>query len=459
MPRVAQGGIEKLRGNVGRSNGYPADAPDLTLTLYSSDGHVVDGFPVAIPPIVREDLGLYYYDWSVPIDMPLGDYTATWHGTVDDAPAGGSETVEVVEPGAIETGPLDLLRNPEDYEAIRNLLGVTLLDAADELIESPPFGPHAELLVKNVAGGWEDIPSADPRWTLVRLAASYATAALMAESVAKGGFLGLARPDGQGRDWDAHAKVMWSYFDQYKTLLAVSGAPSTLTFIVDPPDFEAVAVLVGTTPDPDPKVVLVPVTQDLIELSPFGPAAERVLKAAVVDWASNPAVVVGGGSAASATRTADGATVVKVDTVSGFVAGDWIRFGQDQWRQLSTVGTAGSAGTGLAFFPGLAKEVPLGAPIIEVESDGSDRWGLLKLAAEYGTAYNILSARGSDRAAAMWRAYVGIVSELVPDEATFLAEYNLTMMLLAGPTRAAKRDDIWDLDDPADLYQYHLTVP
>jgi hypothetical protein len=107
MPRVATGGTVTLRANIARSNGFPADAPDLTLDLVIPSGGSVAGFPVAIPPIVRDDLGLYHYVWTVPADLPtsedLGgdDYTATWAGTVDSAPADGSESIEIVEPGEI----------------------------------------------------------------------------------------------------------------------------------------------------------------------------------------------------------------------------------------------------------------------------------------------------------------------------------------------------------------------
>jgi hypothetical protein len=54
---------------------------------------------------------------------------------------------------------------------------------------------------------------------------------------------------------------------------------------------------------------------------------------------------------------------------------------------------------------------------------------------------------------------MGLVSELASDEAAFLSEYNLTMMKLAGPTRAGDRDEIWDLENPVHLDQYRLTVP
>jgi hypothetical protein len=216
VPRVAQGGRVTLHGHVGRSNGYPADAADLHLTLLTEAGTVVSGFPVAIPPIVRLGLGDYSYEWTVPGAFPLGDYTATWHATVDGADAGGSETVEVVEPGTIDPGPLIFLRDPEDYDGIRNLLGVTDLDVPATLIESVPFGPHAELLVMAAVEDWEDIPSADTRWTVLRLASSYATAALIAESAAKGGFLGFLRGEGSrsGADWTEISKTFWGYYER-----------------------------------------------------------------------------------------------------------------------------------------------------------------------------------------------------------------------------------------------------
>jgi hypothetical protein len=101
MPIVAQGGTVTLRANVGHSNGNPADDPALTLTILDTPGDPVAGFPVAIPPIVRDDLGAYHYVWAVPALLPVGDYTATWDATVDSADAGGSEQVEVVTPGTI----------------------------------------------------------------------------------------------------------------------------------------------------------------------------------------------------------------------------------------------------------------------------------------------------------------------------------------------------------------------
>ena len=108
MPRVAQGGVVTLRGNVGRVNGYPAD-PDvgaaLTLTILAPTGATVAGFPVTTPAIERDALGQYHYDWTVPALLAIDDYTATWATLVDGAAAGGSETVEVVAPGTITMLP------------------------------------------------------------------------------------------------------------------------------------------------------------------------------------------------------------------------------------------------------------------------------------------------------------------------------------------------------------------
>lgn len=130
MPRVAQGGQlagdTALRGNVVRSNGFAADAPDLTLTILDADGDPIAGFPVAIPPIVRDALGEYHYDWTVPADLPTseaagGDYTATWTGTVDGDETQGSEAIEVVLPGEIETSePGEVVA----FDVFRDHLGV-----------------------------------------------------------------------------------------------------------------------------------------------------------------------------------------------------------------------------------------------------------------------------------------------------------------------------------------------
>lgn len=136
MPIVAAGGTVTLTARVGHANGNPADDAALTLTIIDTPGDPVAGFPVAIPPIVRDDLGAYHYVWTVPADLPLGDYTATWDATVDGADAGGSEQVEVVEPGAITSYALLTVDQLRTF--VTSSLGdealLTLLNAAEAAI-------------------------------------------------------------------------------------------------------------------------------------------------------------------------------------------------------------------------------------------------------------------------------------------------------------------------------------
>lgn len=148
MPLVARGGSLTLHGRVAHANGNPADDPDLTLTLLDPDGDPVAGFPVAIPPIVRLALGSYEYTWAVPADLATGSYTATWDATVDGAPTSGSESVEVVDEGAIVPPYLtvDELRlfvsSTVDDAALQ-----VLIDAAyDEIEDVAPSTPVNELI-------------------------------------------------------------------------------------------------------------------------------------------------------------------------------------------------------------------------------------------------------------------------------------------------------------------------
>jgi hypothetical protein len=216
MPIVAQGGDLTLDALVRNGASAPCDATDLAVAIYTLAGALVDG-PFVEPAISHLALGQYRYIWAVPDLQAIGTYEAKWSGKDNfGATVLGDETFDVVEPGSILVGPLDFLVKPDDYDGVRNLLGVTVLDLPDETIEMLPFAPHAEILVKAEIVDWEDIPMDDPRWMLLRLGTAYATAALIAESNAKGGFLGLVRGEGSrsAADWDSIAKTFWSYFQR-----------------------------------------------------------------------------------------------------------------------------------------------------------------------------------------------------------------------------------------------------
>jgi hypothetical protein len=105
MGRVAAGGTITLRGTVSHATGLPADAADLSLTIVDPVGAALAGFPMVIGAgaIVRDALGTYHYVWTVAADATLGDYTATWTGTVDGYSIPGEEIVEVLAAGTITT--------------------------------------------------------------------------------------------------------------------------------------------------------------------------------------------------------------------------------------------------------------------------------------------------------------------------------------------------------------------
>jgi hypothetical protein len=153
MPIVAQGGTVILDAVVGHANGSPADDPALTLTILDSGGAPVAGFPVAIPPIVRDDLGTYHYDWSVPLLLAVGDYTATWDATVDGADAGGSEQVEVVPPGTVGTTGLttDQFRAFQATTLADAELAILLAAAWDEIEDAA--GPQGTITERLSARG------------------------------------------------------------------------------------------------------------------------------------------------------------------------------------------------------------------------------------------------------------------------------------------------------------------
>jgi len=147
MPIVAQGGTVTLRAAIGHSNGSPADDAAITLSVLDTVGDPVAGFPVALPPIVRDNLGAYHYDWTVPALLAVGDYTATWTATVDGASAGGSETIEVVPPGSIGTTLLTVaeFRDLVETQASDTALEMYLAAAAQEIAaQAGAFGEVTE---------------------------------------------------------------------------------------------------------------------------------------------------------------------------------------------------------------------------------------------------------------------------------------------------------------------------
>lgn len=224
MPIVAQGAVldPPFRLDARNGSGQSVDPTNVTLTLKDSLGATVSGFPVTYNPgaIVKDSIGHYHYDWTVPVGFPLGTYTAQWDAILLGAPESAFETYEVVAAGSLTTGPLDFFYNPDDYEAVRNLLGVTTLDVENSDIDSLPFAPHAELDVKRRISNWTTQMLDPDLLIILRLATVYRTACLMAESFVHGGTIGLVRPlaVGEGRDWKSHAETLCAQYEYWVTV-------------------------------------------------------------------------------------------------------------------------------------------------------------------------------------------------------------------------------------------------
>ena len=90
------------------------------------------------------------------------------------------------------------------------------LDLADEKIELPSFAPWVEGVL--IPDSVEDAASiTDPtRLANLQIAATFGTAAMVAQTMAKGGMIGLARGAGVGSrssaEWDALANQLWDFF-------------------------------------------------------------------------------------------------------------------------------------------------------------------------------------------------------------------------------------------------------
>ncbi|MGV0984990.1 MAG: hypothetical protein ACOYB2_10575 [Limnohabitans sp.] len=215
MPLAAQGGPATVDALVRNGAGQPVDPIGLTLEIRDLGGVLVDG-PHSVPPIVRTALGRYVYTWAVPDDQPIATYEVTWLG-IDPTTAEtvyGADRIDVVAPGYIGTGLTFL--STADYDGVRHLLGVTDLDVTNDVIESLPFGQHAELRVKTSDPDWASVVPGSTAWEYLRTATAYGAAALIAESFAKGGMVSLAHGPGTGArtaaDWDKVATTLWAYF-------------------------------------------------------------------------------------------------------------------------------------------------------------------------------------------------------------------------------------------------------
>lgn len=183
----------------------PTDPTLLTLTLESPDGSTQD---IVYPAteIQREGPGAYRAD-IVPDSE--GTWNYRWHGT--GAAEGADEGSFRVTSALVDQ--FSFLVLPDDDDAIRSVLGVTDADLENWQIEQATFAGQAEQRIKNRVSNWADQLTDPDRLYALRLATAYATAALIAETYARGGMINNVYPT--SRDWPALAELLWQRHEEW----------------------------------------------------------------------------------------------------------------------------------------------------------------------------------------------------------------------------------------------------
>lgn len=194
--------------------GVLTDPTTLTLTIEKPDGTEVG--PSGdytwtgsnTPVITRTSTGVFVGTFT---PAAVGVYSYHWLAT--GAAAGAFDGQ--FEMTSLVADVLSILKVASDYEAVRQVLGVTAIDVSDQVIESLPFGVDAEIRVKERWTTWAaDLADAEkgPR---IRLATVYLTASKIAAMYAQGGMVGFLQPKlGSPRDWSAVASQLNGMYEE-----------------------------------------------------------------------------------------------------------------------------------------------------------------------------------------------------------------------------------------------------
>lgn len=201
--------------------GVPTDPTAITFRIREPDGDILQ---YTWPPngvIVKISNGVFQGQ-ATPTKLGMHGYRMIATGTA----AGVIEDTFLVS--TVIDGPLQIIVTPDDYEGIRMVLGVTDLDVPNSVIDTRPFGPVGEALVQSEVDDWaavkaiiygNTVPTAATliRWQFLVAATQYVIASLIANTMARGGFVGLVRGEGQ-RDssaWAKYAGELWGLGQTY----------------------------------------------------------------------------------------------------------------------------------------------------------------------------------------------------------------------------------------------------
>lgn len=125
---VAQGGTVRLPAVYRDASNALVDPSNPSVEIMRPDASVAI---TAVP--VRESIGEFHYDFTVPAGAALGGWVARFTGVIGGATVAGDEAFTVVEPGSVGAGGSDLITLAE----LRSKLGVHVTDTRkDALYES-----------------------------------------------------------------------------------------------------------------------------------------------------------------------------------------------------------------------------------------------------------------------------------------------------------------------------------
>lgn len=126
MTEYSRGGIARLQAEfLDHPQGQPVDPSSISLEILQG-ATSIDG-PWTYPGAIVKDLvGLYHYDWSIPADLPLGAYTGAWTAVVNGVTRTGYDNFDVGEGFDIITGHPDSWTSPGE---VLSLTGVAVTEA------------------------------------------------------------------------------------------------------------------------------------------------------------------------------------------------------------------------------------------------------------------------------------------------------------------------------------------
>jgi len=182
--------IEQPSGALLGPSGAYAWPPDGSIIVKSSAGT----FTATITPTLQ---GLHSYRW-----IATGTAAGVFEG--------------VFEVVSVQVDVLSILKLPEDFEAIRNVLGVTTLDLEDSTIKSLAYAPWAEIQAKQRVTTWATDLVDATKGPQLRLAVVYLAGALVAETYAKGGMIGFVPSTVSNlppRDWKQTAAELRAAYE------------------------------------------------------------------------------------------------------------------------------------------------------------------------------------------------------------------------------------------------------